>query len=49
VLGAGAIAAGVYAGHKLRERRLGLRSPYYHYPEHEEDQYSGTDGYGVGI
>jgi len=49
-LGAGVVAAGVFAGRALRERRFRSRNPYQYFPEVEEEQPEADSDYGaVGI
>lgn len=50
-LGAGVVAAGIFAGRALRERRFRSRHPYQYFPEPEEEEQTepGSDYGAVGI
>lgn len=50
-LGAGVVAAGIFAGRALRERRFRSRQPYQYFPvePEEEQQEEGSDYGAVGI
>jgi peroxiredoxin len=48
-LGAGVVAAGVFAGRALRERRFRSRHPYQYFPEPEEEEQEPEDYGAVGI
>ena len=50
LLASGVIAGALYAGHKLREKRLGPRSPYdLHEPTRRRTPATGGDYEAVGI
>jgi hypothetical protein len=50
LLAGGVIAGALYAGHKLREKRLGWRSPYdLHEPTRRRPPSTGGDYEAVGI
>lgn len=50
MLASGVIAGALYAGHRLRQRRLGLRSPYdLHFPTGRRGPVAGEEYEAVGI